>query len=199
MASSRRLRWKAAQRSRCATRPRAYGGSWGDDGNIIAALNNRRGLSRVPSGGGTPVPVTKLNSGEVTHRWPQVLPGSQAVLFTAAAQQASYDDANIDVISLKTGERKTIQRGGFSARYLADATGSNGTGHLIYLHADHSFRRALRPRPPGLHRRASAHSGGCQQHSGSGRGFCVRGAPLGRELSSTSPGRDHGRRGRFPG
>ena len=115
--------------------PRGSGASWGDDGNIIAALNNTGVLSRVPSGGGTPVPVTKLNSGEVTHRWPQVLPGSQAVLFTAAAQLGlSYDDANIEVISLKTGERKTIQRGGFSARYLADATGSNGTGHLIYLH-----------------------------------------------------------------
>ncbi len=112
-----------------------YGGSWGDDGNIIAALNFTGVLSRIPSAGGTPVPVTKLASGEVTHRWPQVLPGSQAVLFTVAAQiAAGYDDANIDVVSLQTGERKTIQRGGFSARYLADATGSNGTGHLIYLH-----------------------------------------------------------------
>ncbi|MSV35574.1 MAG: hypothetical protein EXQ47_08260 [Bryobacterales bacterium] len=115
--------------------PRGYGGSWGEDGNIIAALNQRGVLSRVPSAGGPPVPVTKLNSGEATHRWPQVLPGSRAVLFTAAPEiSVSYDDANIDVISLKTGERKTIERGGFSARYLADATGSNGTGHLIYLH-----------------------------------------------------------------
>ena len=52
----------------------------------------------------------------------------------AAQTSVGYDDANIDVILLETGERKTIQRGGFSARYLADATGSNGTGHLIYLH-----------------------------------------------------------------
>jgi hypothetical protein len=77
--------------------------------------------------------VTKLNAGEVTHRWPQVLPGSQTVLFTSDTQTSghNHDDANIDVISLKTGERKTIQRGGFSPRYLADATGSKGTGHLI--------------------------------------------------------------------
>ena len=115
--------------------PSGRGASWGDDGNIIAVLNGTGVLSRVPSGGGTPVPVTKLNSGEVTHRWPQVLPGSEAVLFTSDTQVgASYDDANIDVISLKTGERKTIQRGGFSPRYLADASASNGTGHLIYVH-----------------------------------------------------------------
>ena len=66
--------------------PVGYGGSWGDDGDIIAALNFTTVLSRVPSAGGMPIPVTKLNAGEVTHRWPHVLPGSRAVLFTAAAQ-----------------------------------------------------------------------------------------------------------------
>ncbi len=84
-----------------------YGASWGDDGNIIAALRDT--LSRVPSAGGTPVPVTTLNAGEATHRWPQVLPGSRAVLFTAAAQAGSgYDDATIEVLSLQTGERRTL-------------------------------------------------------------------------------------------
>ena len=47
-----------------------YGGSWGNDANIIAALNFTGVLSRIPSAGGTPIPVTKLNAGEVTHRWP---------------------------------------------------------------------------------------------------------------------------------
>jgi Tol biopolymer transport system component len=116
--------------------PNLRGASWGDDGNIIAALNTGGALSRVSSDGGTPVPVTKLNSGEVTHRWPQVLPGSQAVLFTASTHTGREDDGNIDVISLKTGERKTVERGGFSPRYLATST---GTGHLIYLHQSTLF------------------------------------------------------------
>jgi serine/threonine-protein kinase len=116
---------------------RGLGGSWGDDGNIIAALNQQGGLSRVPAAGGAPVPVTKLNTGEETHRWPQVLPGSQAVLFTASAlSSVGYSDANIDVLSLRTGERKTLHRGGFFARYLAAAT---GTGHLVYLHQSAAF------------------------------------------------------------
>ncbi len=118
------------------------GASWGDDGNIIAALNNVGVLSRVPSSGGTPVPVTKLNPGEVTHRWPHVLPGSQAVLFTASANFTIFDDATIEVASIKTGERKTVQRGAFSARYLA---GSNGTGHLIYLHENTLFAVSFDP------------------------------------------------------
>jgi Tol biopolymer transport system component/predicted Ser/Thr protein kinase len=116
------------------------GGSWGDDGNIVMALNIAgrldQVLSRVPSSAGTPVPVTRLKPGEVIHRWPQVLPGSQAVLFTAHTQIGNYDEANIDVVSLKTGVRKTVQRGGFFARYLAT---SNRGGHLLYLHQSTLF------------------------------------------------------------
>jgi serine/threonine-protein kinase len=124
--------------------PAGRGASWGDDGNIIAALDLRGVLSRVPSEGGTPVPVTKLNPGEQTHRWPQVLPGSQAVLFTSAAALApSYDGANVEVVSLKTGERKTVERGGFFPRYLPTST---GTGHLVYLRGSTLFAVPFDPR-----------------------------------------------------
>jgi serine/threonine-protein kinase len=115
--------------------PSPRGASWGDDGNIIAALRPGGILSRVPSAGGTPVPVTKLNAGELTHRWPQVLPGSQAVLFTASLLSTDYGEANIDAISLKTGERKTVGLG-FSASYLATSVGA---GHLVYLHQSTLF------------------------------------------------------------
>ena len=36
------------------------GADWGEDGNIIASLRVSGGLSRVPSAGGTPTPVTEL-------------------------------------------------------------------------------------------------------------------------------------------
>jgi serine/threonine-protein kinase len=102
------------------------GASWGDDGNIIAALNSLNPLSSVPATSGTPRRVTKLASGEITHRWPQVLPGSQAVLFTASPVSIGLDDANINVTVLKTGVTKILQRGGYYGRYLP-------SGHLIYL------------------------------------------------------------------
>jgi hypothetical protein len=57
--------------------PAPRGGSWGDDNNIIAALNTRGPLSKISSAGGAPTVVTELVHGEVTHRWPQVLPGSE--------------------------------------------------------------------------------------------------------------------------
>jgi hypothetical protein len=86
-------------------------------------------------------PATLASTAPSPLRFCPILPGSQAALFTAAAQLSAsgYDDANIDVFSLRTGERKTIQHGGSYARYLADATGSNGTGHLIYLHQSTLF------------------------------------------------------------
>jgi serine/threonine-protein kinase len=63
----------------------ARGGSWGDDGNIVAALDRYTGLSQFPAEGGKPVSITQLRSdtGEYTHRWPQVLPGGHGVLFSS--------------------------------------------------------------------------------------------------------------------
>ncbi len=109
--------------------PGAIAPSWGDDGNIIAALGWGTGLSRIPSGGGPPTPVTKVNheKGELRHGWPQVLPGSRAVLFSTEHVAQPFDDADIEVASLQTGERTTLHHGGFFVRYLP-------SGHLVWVH-----------------------------------------------------------------
>ena len=126
--------------------PVGFGGSWGDDGNIIAALNRWGGLVRIPAAGGTPVQVTKLDPGGSAHRWPQVLPGSEAVIFTALELfSTDRSNANIEVISLRTGERKTLHRGGFFGRYLAEGNGSRGPGHLVYLHQSRAFAVPFHP------------------------------------------------------
>ena len=123
--------------------PFGTGASWGDDGNIIAALGNTGGLFRVPSTGGTPAPVTKLNPGEITHRWPQVLPGSEAALFVSASTTNPFDDAAMEVVSLKTGERKTLQRGGISPHFLNT---SDGAGYLVYLQHNTLFAAPFDPK-----------------------------------------------------
>jgi serine/threonine protein kinase/Tol biopolymer transport system component len=102
------------------------GGSWGEDGNIIAGLLSSGPLSRIPSAGGIPTPVTELDQGEATHRWPQILPGGKAVLFTSHTSTVGFDRASIEVMSLGDHRRKTLQRGGTYGRYLP-------SGHLVYL------------------------------------------------------------------
>ncbi len=107
--------------------PGPRGAWWGQDGFIVASLSFTKGLFRVPQGGGVPEAITDpAANGEVTHRWPQVLPGGQAVLFTGHAVSANYDEANIEVVSLKSGKVKTVLQGGYYGRYVP-------TGHLLYV------------------------------------------------------------------
>jgi serine/threonine-protein kinase len=58
------------------------------------------------------------------------LPGSRAVLFTSYTGGGS-EDANVEVLSMRTGQRKTLVRGGAMPRYLP---ARDGSGYLLYLH-----------------------------------------------------------------
>ena len=64
--------------------PFGMGGSWAPDGTIYFAPRGSSGLSKVSSNGGTPTEVTSLDraKGEVSHRWPNLLPGGRAIVFT---------------------------------------------------------------------------------------------------------------------
>ena len=110
--------------------PNARGASLGRGRQHHCGIEHVGALSRVPAEGGTPQPVTKLQ-GAVTHRWPQSLPGNEAVLFTLSSSSVAFEDASIAAVSLKTGEIKILVRGGYFGRYLP--TG-DATGHLVYVH-----------------------------------------------------------------
>ena len=105
------------------------GGAWSEDGTIIFSPNSGSGVSlrRVSSAGGMAEPATSLATDEVSQRWPQVLPGGKAVLFTSSSSPVAYDEANLVVQPLPTGARKVVQRGGYYGRYVP-------SGHLVYLH-----------------------------------------------------------------
>ena len=108
------------------------GATWLPDGTIIANLDNRN-LFRLPdSGGGKPQPLADpIQHGERTWRWPQAFAKGQLLIFTAGASApgtgTGYDDADIDVLSLRTGKLKTVARGGYFGRYLP-------SGHIVYVH-----------------------------------------------------------------
>ena len=102
----------------------------GEDGNIIASLRVSGGLSRVSAAGGSPTPVTELEGEERTHRWPQILPGGKAILFTVENSTVGFDDAKIDAVTVADHRRKTLQGEGTFGRYLA---ASGGKGYLTYV------------------------------------------------------------------
>ena len=104
------------------------GGSWGEDNNIVAALDSTGRLWRVPATGGKPVAILDLTGEALVPRWPQVLPGAKAILFTSTGNLGP-DGGSIEVLSLDTGTRKTLVRGGTYGRYLR-------SGDLTYVNQD---------------------------------------------------------------
>jgi serine/threonine-protein kinase len=100
---------------------------WTTDNTILLGTYSGP-LFRVSANGGTPAPVTTLDSsaGEISHRLPQLLPGGKAVIFTAKTKDmASFDEALIVAERLDNGERKVLVRGGAFGTYIS-------TGHIIY-------------------------------------------------------------------
>jgi serine/threonine-protein kinase len=103
------------------------GASWGEDGAIIASLDARQ-LFRVAEAGGKPqtLALKPEPTPQTNYRWPQILPGGNAVLISVGAGGA-FEDAKVAVVSLKTGQVKDLVRGGYFGRYVP-------SGHLIYIH-----------------------------------------------------------------
>jgi hypothetical protein len=107
------------------------GATWGDDDTIVFATGNGAvGLRRVPAAGGEPVVLTRPNrdAGEANHIWPEILPDSNAVLFTILSTTGALADAQVAILDLNTGERKLLLRGASHAHYVS-------TGHLLYMSA----------------------------------------------------------------
>jgi eukaryotic-like serine/threonine-protein kinase len=104
-------------------------GSWGPDDTIVFTPNTSSGLFRVPASGGTPEVITTLDhaKGELSHRYPQFLPGGKAVLFTVLTG-IGWDEQQVVAQVLATGERHVLVRGGHTGRYVP-------TGNLIYARA----------------------------------------------------------------
>ena len=103
-------------------------GTWGGDDTIVLSGNVYGGLSKVSAAGGKPQVLTTPDPkrGEYWHTLPEFLPGGEAILFTASTGVA-FESARIAVLSLKTGEQKTVIEGGTNPHYLP-------TGQLIYAH-----------------------------------------------------------------
>jgi Tol biopolymer transport system component len=110
------------------------GATWTPDGTIVYGPSQTSGLLRVDARGGTPRPLTELDSttDERSHRWPQVLPDGRSVLFTVDFMDSTFDDAALELVSLETGERRTVLEGGAHGRYVP-------SGHIVYARGGRLF------------------------------------------------------------
>jgi len=101
---------------------------WGDDSKIYFG-HIQNGIFSVSSNGGEAELLTKLDSatGEISHRFPQLLPDGKTLIYTVKPNNiGSFDDALIAAQRIGTSEKKILIRGGTFARYLP-------TGHLAYV------------------------------------------------------------------
>jgi Tol biopolymer transport system component len=110
-----------------ADAPFGRGGAWSRDGVILFTPDAWSGLHRVPSSGGTPVPVTKPDRSQyqVSHRWPIFLPDGRHFLYLACNFSGRLDHNMILLGSLDSDETRVILNASTNAAY-ADP------GYLIY-------------------------------------------------------------------
>jgi hypothetical protein len=102
------------------------GGSMATDGTFVFAQDWARPLSILRPGEREPVDLTRIDiaAGEAAHLWPDILPGDRYVLFTIWSGDPSWDNAQIAVADLLTGEHVVVGRGA-SARFAA-------SGHVVF-------------------------------------------------------------------
>ena len=102
------------------------GGSWGSDNTIVYSTATRSGLWRVAVEGGTPEQITESDpsGGELSHWYPQILPGGEKVLFNV--YRTPLDSSTVELVDLDTRQRDVLFRGGRHAQYVS-------SGHIVYL------------------------------------------------------------------
>ena len=86
------------------------GGSWNQDGTIVAALSYNAGIFRVSASGGAPTPVTTLEGvAYSSHRWPTFLPDGKHFLYIAVKHNApTSPDTGVFLASLDGKENRLL-------------------------------------------------------------------------------------------
>jgi len=125
--------------------------SWGDGGEIVFMPTWGSGLAVVrDQPNSTPRPVTKLNleAGDRAHITPSMLPGSSAALFSIwrGGPLAENEIASVD---LKSGEVRTVLKGGSGARFVAPGSllYASGPTLMVVPFSVHDRAATGNPRP----------------------------------------------------
>jgi eukaryotic-like serine/threonine-protein kinase len=125
------LRLSGGAATRLFDAPDLVGASWGENGTIVFSSEWGQPLRIRRPGASDTTDLTRLNveAGERAHLWPQILPGDRAVLFTIWTGAPTWDEQQLAVADLETGQHTVVLRGGTSGRYAA-------SGHLVFWRAN---------------------------------------------------------------
>ena len=104
----------------CSENP-SGGISWGIDGYIYFSPVDK-GIWRISANGGEPEQITSVIDSleDIYHTWPQLLPDSKSLLFTALGPSGGSLDSRIVIQQLSSGERKVLVDKAIFGRYLSN-------------------------------------------------------------------------------
>jgi serine/threonine-protein kinase len=146
------------------------GATWQEDGTIIFAPEPDGGLLRVSAAGGPvqTMTTTDVAGDEIAHRWPQALPGGEAVLFTV--YRGVESDSSIKILSTRTGAQKLVVSGGTNPMYVPGRASPSMETFSTHAMENCSPARSMWPdrkslAPPGVSRLASSRRPPGPQHS----------------------------------
>jgi serine/threonine protein kinase/Tol biopolymer transport system component len=109
-----------------ALNPRGH--AWSVDDTIFVTASNNSGIGRVAARGGKLEPFTRLEQGELSHRWPALLPDGKTVLFSLWNDNG-WELSRIAAQGESGGHRTVVEAGGGYPRYIRD---DGGKGFLVY-------------------------------------------------------------------
>jgi serine/threonine-protein kinase len=106
-----------------------FGGTFTDDGSVIYVPDEVSGLRLIRPGAGNVEVLTKPDGGDngFAHIWPQVLSGTEYVLFTIQGRRSR----GVAALSLKTRRWQLVLPGGFGG--VASGVSSGGSSHMARL------------------------------------------------------------------
>jgi Tol biopolymer transport system component len=104
-------------------------GVWSSDDTILfsAPYQEVYRLHRVEAAGGAAERVlVESDSTAWVHGWPDALPDGEHVIYAVRPQGAQTRDGRVELLSLQTGESRTLIENGYNARYTP-------TEHIVFM------------------------------------------------------------------
>jgi Tol biopolymer transport system component len=133
-----RMSVTGVQKSIIYSKESGFGMFWGIDGYIYFSPGfGSEGIWRISANGGEPEQITSVidSLGENSHSYPQLLPDSKSIIFTALGPSNGSSDSRIIIQNLKSGEKKVLIDKAIFGRYLFNGNilFANNEGYIFTI------------------------------------------------------------------